>query len=80
MERYGQKILSNGFLYEHRSLMLIPNLAFEEWMEIFGSARLTVALLYRSLTAGKSWKPMEKVTGCGRPGNHLSGNLLRGRT
>jgi len=33
--------------YEHHSLMLSTNLAFEEWTEIFGSERLTGALLDR---------------------------------
>jgi len=33
--------------YEHHSLMLTTNLAFEEWTEIFGSERLTGALLDR---------------------------------
>jgi DNA replication protein DnaC len=33
--------------YEHHSLMLTTNLAFEEWKEIFGSERLTGALLDR---------------------------------
>lgn len=33
--------------YEHHSLMLSTNLAFEEWTEIFGSDRLTGALLDR---------------------------------
>jgi len=33
--------------YEHQSLMLTTNLAFEEWTEIFGSERLTGALLDR---------------------------------
>jgi len=33
--------------YEHHSLMLTTNLAFEEWAEIFGSERLTGALLDR---------------------------------
>jgi DNA replication protein DnaC len=33
--------------YEHHSLMVSTNLAFEEWTEIFGSERLTGALLDR---------------------------------
>jgi DNA replication protein DnaC len=33
--------------YEHHSLMVSTNLAFEEWTEIFGSQRLTGALLDR---------------------------------
>jgi len=33
--------------YEHHSLMLTSNLPFEEWTEIFGSERLTGALLDR---------------------------------
>ena len=33
--------------YEHHSLMLTTNLAFEEWTEIFGSERLTSTLLDR---------------------------------
>jgi DNA replication protein DnaC len=33
--------------YEHHSLMLATNLAFEEWTEIFGSERLTGPLLDR---------------------------------
>ena len=33
--------------YEHHSLMLTTNLAFEEWTEIFGSECLTGALLDR---------------------------------
>ena len=33
--------------YEHHSLMVSTNLAFEEWSEIFGSERLTGALLDR---------------------------------
>jgi hypothetical protein len=33
--------------YEHHSLMVTTNLAFEEWAEIFGSERLTGALLDR---------------------------------
>jgi len=36
-----------GRAYEHHSLMLTTNLAFEEWTEIFGSERLTGALLDR---------------------------------
>jgi DNA replication protein DnaC len=33
--------------YEHYSLALTANLAFEEWTKIFGSERLTGALLDR---------------------------------
>jgi DNA replication protein DnaC len=33
--------------YEHHSLMVSTNLAFQEWTEIFGSERLTGALLDR---------------------------------
>ena len=33
--------------YEHDSLMLTSNLSFEEWTEVFGSERLTGALLDR---------------------------------
>jgi DNA replication protein DnaC len=33
--------------YEHHSVMLTTNLAFEQWTEIFGSDRLTGALLDR---------------------------------
>jgi DNA replication protein DnaC len=33
--------------YEHQSIMVSTNLAFEEWTEIFGSQRLTGALLDR---------------------------------
>jgi DNA replication protein DnaC len=33
--------------YEHHSLMVTTNLAFEEWTEMFGSERLTGALLDR---------------------------------
>ena len=47
------------------------NLAFEEWAEIFGSEQLTGAT---------SWKPMEKVTDCDKPGNDLTGNPHHGRT
>jgi DNA replication protein DnaC len=36
-----------GRAYEHQSLMVTSNLAFEEWTEIFGSERLTGALLDR---------------------------------
>jgi DNA replication protein DnaC len=36
-----------GRAYEHHSLMVTTNLAFEEWTEIFGSERLTGALLDR---------------------------------
>jgi DNA replication protein DnaC len=39
------KVISRA--YKDRSLMLIANLAFEEWTEIFGSERLTGALLDR---------------------------------
>jgi len=33
--------------YEHHSLMVTSNLAFEQWTEVFGSERLTGALLDR---------------------------------
>ena len=33
--------------YEHHGLMVATNLVFEEWTEIFGSERLTGALLDR---------------------------------
>jgi len=33
--------------YEHHSLMVTTNLTFEEWTEVFGSERLTGALLDR---------------------------------
>jgi len=33
--------------YEHHSLMVTSNLSFEEWTEVFGSERLTGALLDR---------------------------------
>ena len=33
--------------YEHHSVMLTTNLGFEQWTEIFGSERLTGALLDR---------------------------------
>ena len=36
-----------GRAYEHQSLMVTSNLPFEEWTEIFGSERLTGALLDR---------------------------------
>jgi len=36
-----------GRAYEHHSLMVTTNLAFEEWTEVFGSERLTGALLDR---------------------------------
>jgi DNA replication protein DnaC len=36
-----------GQAYEHHSLMVTTNLAFEEWTEMFGSERLTAALLDR---------------------------------
>ena len=36
-----------GRAYDHHSLMVTTNLAFEEWTEIFGSERLTGALLDR---------------------------------
>jgi hypothetical protein len=39
------KVISRA--YEHYSLILTTNLAFEEWTEIFGSERLTGALLDR---------------------------------
>jgi DNA replication protein DnaC len=57
--------------YEHHSPMLTTNLAFEEWTEIFDPERLTGAI---------SWKPMEKVTDCDKPGNDLTGNPHHGRT
>jgi DNA replication protein DnaC len=37
-----------GRAYEHQSLMLTTNFALEEWTKIFGSGRLTGALLDRS--------------------------------
>jgi len=36
-----------GRAYEHQSLMVTSNLPFEEWNEVFGSERLTGALLDR---------------------------------
>ncbi len=36
-----------GRAYEHQSLMVTSNLPFEEWTDIFGSERLTGALLDR---------------------------------
>jgi DNA replication protein DnaC len=39
------EIISNA--YEHQSLMVTSNLPFEEWVEVFGSERLTGALLDR---------------------------------
>jgi DNA replication protein DnaC len=36
-----------GRAYEHQSLMVTSNLPFEQWTEIFGSERLTGALLDR---------------------------------
>ena len=33
--------------YEHHTLILTTNLAFEEWTEIFGFERITGALLDR---------------------------------
>jgi hypothetical protein len=33
-----------------------------------------------SLTGATSWKPMEKVIDCDRPGNNLTGNPHHGRT
>lgn len=45
----GAELLSEVIsrAYEHHSLMVTTNLAFEEWTEIFGSERLTGALLDR---------------------------------
>jgi hypothetical protein len=60
-----------GRAYEHHSLMLTKNLAFEEWTEIFCSERLTGAT---------SWKPSEKVIDCDRPGKDLTGNPDHSRT
>ena len=36
-----------GRAYEHQSLMITTNLPFKEWTEVFGSERLTGALLDR---------------------------------
>ena len=57
--------------YEHHSLMVTTNLAFEEWAEIFGSERLTGAT---------SWKLMEKAIDSDRPERDLTRNLQHGRT
>ena len=54
--------------YEHHSLMVSTNLAFEEWTEIFGSERLTGVI---------SWKLIGKAAGSDRLGNR---GLMRVQT
>jgi len=57
--------------YEHHSLMVTTNLAFEEWAEIFGSERLSGAT---------SWKLTEKAIDSDRPERNLTRNHQLGRT
>ncbi len=65
--------------YEHHSLTVTTNLAFEEWTEVFGSERFTGALLDR-FTGAISWKRTEKVIDCDRPGNDPTPNPQYGKT
>ena len=64
--------------YEHHSLMVSTNLAFEEWTEIFGSERLTGALLDR---LGCCRHLIERLAGGGGPRGreHLEAEPHAGR-
>ena len=42
--------------YERGSILVTTNLPFDEWTEVFGSERLTGALLDGSPTTFTSWK------------------------
>ena len=42
--------------YERGSILITTNLPFDEWTEVFGSERLTGALLDSSPTTSTSWK------------------------
>ena len=49
LSRTGAELLFEVFSqrYERGSIMVTTNLPFDEWTEVFGSERLTGALLYR---------------------------------
>ena len=58
LSRTGAELLFEVFSqrYERGSILVTTNLPFAEWTEVFGSERLTGALLAASPTTSTSWK------------------------
>ena len=58
LSRTGAELLFEIFSqrYERGSIVVTTNLPFDEWTEVFGSGRLTGALLAASPTTCTSWR------------------------
>ena len=58
LSKSGAELLFEVFSqrYERGSVLVTSNLPFDEWTEVFGSERLTGALLDVSPTVSISWR------------------------
>ena len=75
-DRAGGELLFNLLAdrYEHRSTLVTTNLAFSEWVQVFGDEKLTTALLDRLAhhatvitTKGKSYRMKQRAKPIDQP-------------